>query len=314
MKGYYSYLVEAEYSEATIGQYLRSVEIFQTWAKNQDISIEEFKYQEIVEFIDDTMRNTIYSKNLTKTINRIILAVSNYYDYLITINPYIFNPVKNIRIRDPHKNVVHNLLSKSELMNLYEAMEVKDDRCVRNKVILGFLVFQALSVQDLHQLTLTDLKLRKGTVLIKGDHSGIWRRGSTNRVLDLKALQIIDLIDYIDNVRPRILVNGYRNLPGRKPLEDNTVFRTDQLLLSFFGSPKIKNSLHHMFKGLRKNNPRVRSAIQIRQSVIAHWIEKFNLRTVQYMAGHRYVSSTEYYKQVNISDLRREVCEHHPLG
>ncbi len=150
--------------------------------------------------------------------------------------------------------------------------------------------------------------------MINGENTGKWRKGPTSRELNLEALQIIDLIDYINSIRPRILVNGYRKLPGRKPFEMNAVFRTDQLLLSLFGSPNLKNSLHHMFINLRKSNPRVRSAMQIRQSVIANWIGRFNLRKVQYMAGHRYVSSTEYYKQVNINDLRRDVLECHPLG
>lgn len=265
-------------------------------------------------FIDDTMRSIYYTKNLPKTINRIMISVTYYYDYLIASKKNINNPAKNIRIKDSHRDVVHNLISKNELTTLYESSEIYEARDVRNKVILGFLVFQALTVGELQRLSLSDLKLRKGTVLIKGENTGRWIKGSTSRELNLEALQIIDLMDYIDNIRPRILVNGYRKLPGRKPLESNTVFRTDQLLLSPFGSPNLKNSLHHMFINLKKSNPRVRSAMQIRQSVIAYWIEKFNLRKVQYMAGHRYVSSTEYYKQVNINDLRRDVIECHPLG
>lgn len=314
MKNYVNYLMVAGYNPATINQYIKSIKVFKTWAKNRKIGLTDINYHEDVSFIDDTMKKMFNSNNLTNSINRILLALTNYYNYLNITNPGIYNPVKNIRIKNPHKGMLHNLLSMSELTNLYESIEIKEDRDVRNKVILGLLVYQALTVRELHQLSMADLKLRKGTILVKGEDFGIWRRGSTQRVLDLQALQIIDLIDYIDNVRPRVLVNAYRDLPGRKTLKVNTVFRTDQLILSLFGSLNIKNSLHHMFINLKKSNSRVVSATQIRQSVIAHWIEKFNLRKVQYMAGHRYVSSTEYYKQVNISDLRREVCEYHPLG
>lgn len=314
MKDFQKYLLDSGFSRATISQYIRSVEVFHKWASGLDKNIADFKYQEMVLFIDDTMRSIYYSNNLTKIINRIMIALTYYYDYLITMNMNINNPAKSIRIKDPHRSIIHNLLSKSELVSLYETIVVKDDRDVRNKVILGFLIFQALSVSELHRLSMSDLILRKGTILVKGDNKGSYRKGSTYRELDLEALQIIDMIDYIDNVRPRILVNCYRHSPGRKPSQENAVFRTDQLLLSLFGSPNIKNTLHHMFIQLKKSNPRVKSAIQIRQSVIAHWVEKYNLRKAQYMAGHRYVSSTEYYKRVNINDLRREVCEYHPLG
>lgn len=314
MKNYVNYLMVAGYNPATISQYIKSIKVFKTWAKSREIGLTDINYHEIVNFIDDTMKEMYNANNLTNCINRILLALTNYYDYLNIVNPGIYNPVKNIRIKNPHRGMLHNLLNMSELANLYESIEIKEDRDVRNKVILGLLVFQALTVRELHQLSMADIKLRKGTILVKGEDFGIWRRGSTQRVLDLQALQIIDLIDYINNVRPRILVNAYRNLSGRKPLKVNTVFRTDQFILSLFGSSNIKNSLHHMFINLRKSNSRVVSATQIRQSVIAHWVGKFNLRKVQYMVGHRYVKSTEYYKQINISDLRSEVCKYHPLG
>jgi integrase/recombinase XerD len=71
--------------------------------------------------------------------------------------------------------------------------------------------------------------------------------------------------------------------------------------------------LHHMFIDLRKQDPKVLNASQIRQSVISHWLTKFNLRTVQYMAGHIYVSSTEWYKRTDIQALKYEVNTYHPL-
>jgi len=64
----------------------------------------------------------------------------------------------------------------------------------------------------------------------------------------------------------------------------------------------------HGIKRLMK----LRSA-HIMQSVISYWLTKHNLRTVQFMAGHRYVSSTEWYKRIDIQELRREVSLYHPL-
>ncbi len=252
MKNYINYLIVAGYSPATTNQYIKSIEVFKTWVKNRKIGITDINYHEVVMFIDDTMKEMYNMNNVTNCINRILLALTNYYDYLNITNPGIYNPVKNIRIKNTHKGMIHNLLSMSELTKLYESIEIKEDRDVRNKVILGLFIYQALTVRELHKLSMADLKLRKGTVLVKGEDFGIWRSGSAQRLLDLQALQIIDLIDYIDNVRPRILVNAYRGLPGRKRLKMNIVFRTDQLILSLFGSSNIKNSLHHMFINLRK--------------------------------------------------------------
>jgi len=55
----------------------------------------------------------------------------------------------------------------------------------------------------------------------------------------------------------------------------------------------LKNSLFHLNNALQKINPKLKNAIQIRQNVITEWLKEKDLRTIQYMAGHRYVSSTE---------------------
>jgi len=52
---------------------------------------------------------------------------------------------------------------------------------------------------------------------------------------------------------------------------------------------------------------------QIRASVITNWLHHYNLREVQYMAGHRFVSSTERYRTDNLEDLQKELEKYHPL-
>ncbi|HTE29663.1 MAG TPA: hypothetical protein VK666_04765 [Chryseolinea sp.] len=40
----------------------------------------------------------------------------------------------------------------------------------------------------------------------------------------------------------------------------------------------------------------------------------YNLRKVQYLAGHRYISSTEAYQQSEMEGRAEEVNKFHPLG
>lgn len=40
----------------------------------------------------------------------------------------------------------------------------------------------------------------------------------------------------------------------------------------------------------------------------------YNLRKVQYLAGHRYISSTEAYQLSEMQRLTEEVNKFHPLG
>lgn len=68
-----------------------------------------------------------------------------------------------------------------------------------------------------------------------------------------------------------------------------------------------------MQRQLRELNKKVTNAKQVRSSVITHWLKQHHLRQVQYMAGHKYVSSTERYQLSNIDDLKNAVQEHHPM-
>ena len=53
---------------------------------------------------------------------------------------------------------------------------------------------------------------------------------------------------------------------------------------------------------------------KIRASVITKWLKKYNLREVQYLAGHSYISSTEHYLQNDMEGLLEEIQKYHPLG
>jgi len=65
----------------------------------------------------------------------------------------------------------------------------------------------------------------------------------------------------------------------------------------------------HLFPD-RNLNP-----VTIRQSVISNWLNerKFPLEDVQLMAGHKWMSATERYKQINLDEQRELINKWHPL-
>ena len=68
-----------------------------------------------------------------------------------------------------------------------------------------------------------------------------------------------------------------------------------------------------MFRGIKKTHPKVASGKIIRSTVIAEWLKTLDVRVAQYMAGHRYVSSTERYQVANLRELKESLKRHHPL-
>ena len=76
----------------------------------------------------------------------------------------------------------------------------------------------------------------------------------------------------------------------------------------------FSNLMNQLKRNARKLNPIVKNAKQIRASVITKWLKAHNLREVQYLSGHRYISSKESYLQNDIEELIEEINQYHPLG
>jgi hypothetical protein len=65
----------------------------------------------------------------------------------------------------------------------------------------------------------------------------------------------------------------------------------------------VRNIIAHLLPELQGINPLVTNALHIRGSVILNWLKVHSKRQVQYMAGHKYLSSTEKYAAQKVEDL-----------
>jgi integrase/recombinase XerD len=285
MTRFEDYLRETGFKPPTVYQHRRYASYFLAWAAEKNLALAQITYTEILDFADHLKKD---NKNIN-LINRILIAVRYYFTWLQSEGQISYNPAAGISLKGAIRTVPHDLLEKGELEALYENYPIKDERTHRNKVILGLLVYQALTREELEKLRPENLKLREGKIQIPatGKQNG--------RILSLEPHQILDLQEYILLVRPKLQSRTERLFTGRHDLED------------------LKNTLLHLGHALRKINPKYKHAVQLRQSVITEWLKEKDLRTVQYMAGHRYVSSTERYQRLNLEDLKEALNKHHPL-
>ena len=244
-----------------------------------------------------------------KLINRKVASVRKYYSYLQKRDRISNNPADGLSLRTRKKSIPTGMLTEAELNLLYESYHVTDLRTARNKVILSLLVNQAVTTDDIGRLDSVHLLLREGQIRIPGSHH------EAGRTLSLEASQVIEIQEYLQKVRPEILssVKNKNNMPGRKAENPDMEKLSRQLFISMNGSGEMKNSLMHLVRALRQINPKVRSCRHIRQSVITLWLKRHDLRTVQYMAGHKRISSTERYQVGYLEDLQESINKCHPL-
>lgn len=293
VESFKEYLHKRNYDNNTVLQKSNYAGYFLKWLDTEHLQATETRYNDLLNFID-------YCKLEGKSkihINRMIASVRDYYKFLKVSDPQIINPAINLYLKGERHKVVSGIIDFKELENLYQTFPPvggqvphTTNRHKRNKIILGLLVYQAISTEDLSKLEPTHLKLKEGKIYIPGN------RKRHSRTLELKPYQILELHEYLNEIRPQLLQQ-----------------ETSQLFISMEGKTELKNSLHHLFRAINKTNPEIHNPGQIRQSIITYWLKTQNLRQVQYMAGHKYVSSTERYKTSNLENLQSKLEKYHPL-
>jgi len=309
LKGFKTHLKELGNGESTIRQKSNYAGYFLHWLETEHLQPESTRYNDLLNFIDYCKLES----NSKKQINSKLRSIRNFYEYLKQQSrklsePTIINPATNLHLKGSRHKIITGVIDFKELENLYQTFETCDNRSKRNKIILGLLIYQGITTEELHLLEPSSVKLKEGKIFIPGNR----RRNS--RTLELKSLQILELHEYLTQTRPKILNEITAPRPARKPDKINKTNLENQLFISINGSEHIKNSLLHLFKAIRKTNPGIVNAKQIRQSVIIWWLKNHNLRQVQYMAGHKYVSSTERYQANNLDNLKNRLDHYHPLN
>lgn len=299
-----NYLKTQHLNDNTARQKSNYAGYYLNWLGTERLQAENTRYNDLLSFID-------YCKAEGKTkhhINSMLRAIRTYYEFLRRSNPGIINPAKDLYLKGQRQKIISGTTPIEELEKLYQEYQAETPRTRRNKIILGLFIYQGITTEELHQLEPCHLKLKEGKIYIPGNR----RRNS--RPLELKPFQILEFYEYVNEIRPKILEEITTPKPARKPNTINQMKIEDQLFISINGSENIKNSLWHLFKAIKKTNPDITSAEQIRKSVIVNWLKHYNLRQVQYMAGHKYVSSTERYQSNTLENLQSKLEKYHPLN
>ena len=286
------YLLQKGYSIKSGERYLKDIVLYKKWLDKENITEEAVSYNDITHYIQSKK-----GKVKQITIQTVLASLKQYYNYLQELGFLTENPTVNVQIKGIKRKVLHNILSKQELEKIYfdyKNLESESLSKKRNEIIISLLVYQGLNTNDIQNLTIKDVKLREGKIFVKGS------RRSNERILKLESHQILDFMEY--------------QLKTRETILQETKKETDLFFVTQGSSLKLQNVMQKLMQELHKQNKQVESVKQIRASVITGWLKVYNLREVQYFAGHRYVSSTENYLINDLEDLKEDINKYHPIG
>jgi site-specific recombinase XerD len=312
-KGFTKYLEGKNHIPTTINNEIKCVEKFFAKVKKEDLQVTKPDVLQFLEYLKNR-------KGLQNTTRRHFLsALNHYFTFLYKEGEISKNPCNFLKIRGQKRKTLYQIYTPAELETICDnychffVRNFDDSRCrcrqqkelaalsrERNTVILSVLANQGITTGEVEKINLNDIDLTKATLKIRG---GLH---SNERIIPLKATQIGLFINYLQNIRPQLA--EYQTKESEKLfllLPRGSSKKT--------GSSKMGNVFTRLEKQIQSIDKQFINFKQIRASVITDWLKTYGLRKTQYLAGHRYVSSTEAYQQNNLDNLIDDINKMHPF-
>lgn len=315
------YLESQGKSKSTIKHYNHYILDFLSWLDRDHTEVEHATAKEVLSYLNHLQAPVPQGgkgqENQTRNIR--LNVIKQFFNWQIDQNQRTDNPIQHLKIRGSKTKKLYQILDKQQLESLYNDYEVPVEKAcsheggklpnwfkkhqlsrARNKAILSLLINQGITTPEVERLTVNDLKLKEGQIFISGS------RKSNERTLELKSNQIIELMTYQFTIRAELL-KYQEEETKRLFLPTPPAGRTKSYSNTLGVWKGLTNEIKDQHKGFKNFK-------QVRTSVITHWLKQYNLRQVQYMAGHRYVSSTEGYLVNQMEDLQADIDQYHPIG
>ncbi len=286
-------------------------------------AVENVEYKHLLDYISHEKARGIS----TGVIHNNISSISRYFEFLnhtTAQNPLLggrgANPARTLRLKGKAKKITQHPLKYEELEKFYQGYKelIKEPQTAnintpkhlqqrsilaqeRNTIVVSLLIYQGLTSGELERLSVEDIHLTNGTIYIAGSAK------SNSRTLQLNTSQILPLYSYIHGgTREKLIALPVVGLPSNYREEEH--FKNSLLVGKMYG---IVKSILETLRGI---NPQIKNAQHIRASVILNWLRQHNKRQVQYMAGHRYIDSTEKYAMQQMDTLTDALTKYHPFG
>ena len=230
-----------------------------------------------------------------RSVARRLSALRQFYRYLLLDRAIEQDPTLNIDTPRQWK-VLPKSLSPSETERMMKARAPRTEDpwhialAARDRAMLEVLYGGALRVSELLGVTLNDLKIEQGYVLVRG-------KGDKERIVPLGRAAVEALQSYLAG--PRAVLAGTRS---------------SALVFMARGARRLtRQRVWQMVRAASQGAERAASPHMLRHSCATHMVENgADLRTVQTILGHADISTTQVYTHVAMDRLKTVFLKHHP--
>lgn len=229
-----------------------------------------------------------YGRYSPTTINRKIVALNRFYNYLCRYEGFNNNPFEDVeRVDTPGR--LPRVLSKEEIEAILDAPSEDSPYEIRDKAIIHTIYVAGLRISELINLNVDHL-LPDGLLRVIG-------KGDEERIVPIVFRNSLNLIRrYIDQVRPKLLQKK-QDEPAmfvstwRRRMSENTV---RNILRNYAESVGITGVHPHI----------------LRHSIATYLHDQgVDIRYIQEFLGHKNLSTTQIYTRVSRQSLTRQLLK-----
>lgn len=228
----------------------------------------------------------------TRSTQRAMSAMRNFYVYLISLHKRNDNPVSVLTNPKTPKSLPATL-SEQQVEDLLAAPDIDEPIECRDRCMLEVLYATGLRVSELVGLRLEQINVQQGVVRVTG-------KGDKERLVPLGEEAIDWIHIYMSTARPQLLKS-----------------QSDIMFVSSRSRQMTRQTFWHRIKqyAIRANIQQPLSPHTLRHAFATHLLNHgADLRVVQMLLGHSDLSTTQIYTHVATERLQTLIAEHHPRG
>ncbi|WP_394583649.1 tyrosine recombinase XerC [Cytobacillus firmus] len=290
LKLFIEYLqIEKNYSQYTIEHYQHDISDFFMFMSEQAISdLTKVEYQDVRIYLT----NLFERKMSRKSVARKISSLRSFFKFLLREEIVAENPFALVSIPKAQKKLPE-FFYEEEMKQLFDACESSTPLGQRNRALLELLYATGIRVSECSQIRLKDLDMHLSTVLVRG-------KGSKERYVPFGSFAQVTIDTYINHGRKELLANGN--------MQENLFLNARGGPLTARGIRTILDRIIEKSSLTGKIHPHM-----LRHTFATHLMANgADMRTVQELLGHAFLSSTQVYTHVTNEYLKKTYMAHHP--
>jgi len=282
------------FSPVTLRLYADQIKTFLDFLKRRDIAdLRRVNQALLQDYYLSLLQRTDPKSYSVPTLCVKVRSVKSLFRHLAASSVLIVDP--SVTLKEPKVvRLPRGVLTVAEVVKLLDLPDLSTAEGVRDRAILETLYSAGIRLGELVRLTLPDLDLKEGLLMVRG-------KGDKDRVVPVGAVAVKFLTAYLTQARPGLLHRSH----GKS--------NEARLWLNRWGSPLSGLLIQQRIKGYGSVIGKPVSPHTLRHSCATHLLNNgANLRLVQELLGHVRTATTQLYTRVTLTEVKQTHASLHP--